>query len=73
MTNQKMYEASLRRPENYADLPGRRQWEIDAELGILDWDGSQACKHCAKDFTPAGEGQEACSVVCGRALLEKGE
>lgn len=27
------------RPDNYEDLPARDQWEIDKQLGILDWDG----------------------------------
>lgn len=28
------------RPANYPDLEPREQWEIDKQLGILDWDGS---------------------------------
>lgn len=28
------------RPENYAHLSPHAQWEIDKELGILDWDGT---------------------------------
>jgi hypothetical protein len=31
---------ALRRPDNYRKLSARRQWEIDKELGILDWDGN---------------------------------
>lgn len=27
------------RPGNYEQLSPREQWEIDKELGILDWDG----------------------------------
>ena len=30
---------SLKRPNNYEQLSPQRQWEIDKELGILDWDG----------------------------------
>jgi hypothetical protein len=33
------YERSLLRPHNYESLSAERQWEIDKELGILDWDG----------------------------------
>lgn len=35
------YERSLQRPSDYATLPPAEQWEIDKELGILDWDGSK--------------------------------
>ena len=28
------------RPSNFEELSARDQWEIDKELGILDWDGS---------------------------------
>jgi hypothetical protein len=27
------------RPDDYDDLTPSEQWDIDAELGILDWDG----------------------------------
>ena len=27
------------RPANFFSLDARKQWEIDKELGILDWDG----------------------------------
>jgi Spy/CpxP family protein refolding chaperone len=39
MTQQEMYEASFGRPRNYMKLSAQRQWDIDAGLGILDWDG----------------------------------
>jgi len=29
---------ALKRPENYHSLSPSRQWEIDKELGILDWE-----------------------------------
>lgn len=31
---------SRRRPDNFNDLSPRAQWEIDKQLGILDWDGT---------------------------------
>ena len=34
-----MARTACQRPQNYLDLPERRQWEIDSNLGILDWDG----------------------------------
>jgi len=29
---------ALRRPLNYATLSFRRQWDVDAGLGLLDWE-----------------------------------
>lgn len=40
MTNKEMFEQSFKRPTNYFKLSPERQWEIDKELGILDWNGS---------------------------------
>ncbi len=34
-----MFERSFQRPSNYFKLTPRRQWEIDSDLGILDWVG----------------------------------
>jgi hypothetical protein len=39
MTHQEMLEAALQRPKNYHSLSAERQWEIDKDLGILDWEG----------------------------------
>ena len=39
MTNRQMFEQSFKRPHNYFQLGVKRQWEIDNELGILDWRG----------------------------------
>ena len=33
-----MLERALCRPLNFSKLSRIQQWEIDAELGILDWD-----------------------------------
>ena len=27
------------RPQNYGELSGEMQWQVDKDLGILDWDG----------------------------------
>ena len=35
-----MFEASFRRPKNFFHLSFKRQWEIDDNLGILDWIGA---------------------------------
>ncbi len=39
MTEREMFEISFERPADYYQLSERRQWEIDSELGILDWRG----------------------------------
>ncbi len=33
---------ALQRPNNYAKLSARTQWEIDKGLGILDWNPTKA-------------------------------
>lgn len=40
MSEQEMFEKSFQRPKNYFKLSPERQWEIDDELGILDWMGN---------------------------------
>ena len=40
MTQEEMYDKSFERPSNYFKLSPERQWEIDANLGILDWEGN---------------------------------
>ncbi len=39
MTQREMFEMSFQRPSNYFELSSQRQWEIDDDLGILDWIG----------------------------------
>lgn len=39
MTQREMFERSFQRPSNYFELSARSQWEIDEDLGILDWEG----------------------------------
>ncbi len=34
-----MFEKSFERPSNYFKLSSEKQWEIDKNLGILDWEG----------------------------------
>lgn len=45
MNQRDMFLKSFQRPTNYFQLNARRQWEIDAELGILDMD--------SQDWSPA--------------------
>lgn len=44
MTNKEMFEESFKRPHNYFKLSPQRQWDIDSQLGILDWEGGQITK-----------------------------
>jgi len=39
-----MFEKSFQRPSNYFKLSLQRQWQIDDELGILDWKGEGLSK-----------------------------
>lgn len=39
MTEREMFEKSFERPKNYFKLSVSQQWDIDADLGILDWEG----------------------------------
>lgn len=41
MTEHEMFEKSFERPSNYFHLSPNRQWEIDRQLGILDWEGGK--------------------------------
>lgn len=50
MSEREMFEASFRRPKNYFQLPARRQWEIDEDLGILDWEGKGLSEEDMKRF-----------------------
>jgi len=50
MTQREMFEASFGRPRNYFKLSPERQWEIDSELGILDWEGGDLTDEEEKRF-----------------------
>ena len=50
MTEQEMFEKSFQRPTNYFKLNNREQWEIDARLGILDWQGDTLTKEEKQRF-----------------------
>lgn len=40
MTNEEMFEKSFMRPSNFFELSLQEQQDIDKNLGILEWDGS---------------------------------
>ena len=44
MSEKEMFEKSFQRPRNFFKLSGERQWEIDENLGILDWEGGHLTK-----------------------------
>ena len=50
MNEREMFEKSFERPSNFFKLNGERQWEIDKELGILDWVGKRIYEKDIKRF-----------------------
>lgn len=50
MTQRQMFEKSFERPSNYFTLSPEWQWDIDKNLGILDWDGEDLSEEDKKRF-----------------------
>ena len=50
MNEREMFEKSFQRPWNYFKLDPETQWEIDANLGILDWKGEGLSEADKKRF-----------------------
>jgi len=50
MTEREMFEKSFERPSNYFKLSETRQWDIDSDLGILDWKGDDLTDDDMKRF-----------------------
>lgn len=50
MTEREMFEKSFQRPKNYFKLDASHQWNIDANLGILDWQGEGLSKEDMERF-----------------------
>lgn len=50
MSEKEMFEKSFQRPKNYFKLSSQKQWEIDSNLGILDWEGSGLSKEDVARF-----------------------
>jgi hypothetical protein len=48
LTQREMFEQSFKRPRNFLRLSAEEQWEIDKELGILDWRGENLSKEDMK-------------------------
>jgi hypothetical protein len=50
MTEKEMFEQSFNRPKNFFHLSQEKQWEIDRQLGILDWVGEGLLPEDIKRF-----------------------
>jgi hypothetical protein len=50
MTEREMFEASFGRPSYYFKMTPERQWEVDKDLGILDWVGGGLTPEDMKRF-----------------------
>lgn len=50
MNEYEMYKTSFKRPTNFFELSYEKQWKIDKDLGILDWNGSDLTKLEMKRF-----------------------
>lgn len=50
MTEREMFEKSFQRPRDYFKLTPEHQWQIDANLGILDWEGNDLSKEDKRRF-----------------------
>lgn len=50
MTEREIFLASFNRPRDYFELPLKSQWEIDRQLGILDWKGEDLSEEDLKRF-----------------------
>ena len=50
MTEREMFEASFKRPTDYFKRSSQSQWNIDSDLGILDWNGSDLSEEDLKRF-----------------------
>lgn len=51
-----LFDRAMERPENYETLSASHKWDIDKELGLLDWDNNcdhkplTMCADCKKKF-----------------------
>ena len=50
MNQREMFEKSFQRPKNYFKLTPEHQWQIDSNLGILDWTGEDLSAEDIKRF-----------------------
>ena len=50
MNEKEMFDKSFQRPSKFFKLSAQRQWEIDKNLGILDWVGTGLSKEDKERF-----------------------
>lgn len=50
MNQREMFEKSFQRPKDYFKLTPEHQWQIDSNLGILDWTGEDLSAQDVKRF-----------------------
>lgn len=50
MTEREMFEKSFERPKDYFKRHEEAQWNIDSDLGILDWKGEGLSKEDISRF-----------------------
>ena len=50
LTEREMFEESFKRPKSYFSLSEREQWDIDKDLGILDWKREELTEEDLKKF-----------------------
>lgn len=51
MSEREMFEQSFKRPKNFFKLSAQEQWDIDKNLGILDWEGKDLSVEDMKRYT----------------------
>jgi len=68
MSEYEMAKAALRRPFDYGQRHPESQWNIDANLGILDWNGIDLDK--ARKFIAEGIGGCGMTLEQLREIVE---
>ena len=63
ISQKEMFEKSFQRPTNFFKLSGRQQWDIDANLGILDWEGGNLSDEEMKRFQDHYKSKRISNVV----------
>lgn len=51
MSEREMFEQTFKRPKDFFKLSSQQQWDIDKNLGILDWEGTNLSVEDMKRYT----------------------
>jgi hypothetical protein len=62
VTEREKFEKSFQRPKNFFKLSSREQWEIDNNLGILDWRGESLSEEDLKRYKNHYKGEDHVSI-----------